>query len=65
MSVIVRMPHMRHLGYCSSGVRAFFEKFDLDYVDFLKNGIDSDVLLRACNNDHMALRVVEVAYEHG
>lgn len=65
MSVIVRMAHLRRLGYCGSGVRVFFEKFNLDYSDFLKNGIDADTLLQACNNDYMAVRAVEVAHEHG
>jgi hypothetical protein len=43
--------------YCNKGIRLFFKKYDLDYRDFLKNGIDADILLAL--NDSMADRVVE------
>ena len=59
--VIVRMEHCRELRYCARGVRELFSRYDLDYTDFLNNGIDSDKLLEATSNDGMALAAVEVA----
>lgn len=59
--VIVRMEHMRKAQFCSSGVRAFFKRHDLDWSDFLKNGIPAEKL--AATGDAMALQVIEVARE--
>lgn len=61
--VIVRMEHCRELRYCARGVRELFARYGLDYTDFLNNGIDSDKLLEATDNDGMALAAVEVARE--
>ncbi len=47
--------------YCSRGTRAFFNKYKLDYAEYLKNGIDEEILLKT--GDSMAKRVVE--YAHG
>lgn len=57
------MVHCRTAGYCASGVREYFRINGLDYSGFLFNGIDSKELLEACNNDQMAIRVVEIANE--
>lgn len=65
MSVIVRMEHCRQLAYCARGTKTFFEKHNLDFADFLKNGIDSEVFLEATNHDWMVQKVVEVASEQG
>lgn len=59
MKTIVTMRHMRQLGYCSAGVRRFFEKHNFSYSDFLKNGIDADKL--AGTGDQMAIDVSELA----
>lgn len=59
--VIVRMEHCRELRYCARGVRELFARYGLDYTDFLNNGIDSDKLLEATDNDGMALAAVGVA----
>lgn len=59
---IVRMEHMRALNYCARGVRAFYARHQLDYVDFLKNGTPCSVLLGVAGNDAMVLAVVEVAH---
>ena len=61
--IIVKMCHCRSLQYCSAGVRLVFQRYGLDYHSFLENGIDSEVLLKATNNDSMVLAVVEVARE--
>lgn len=59
--VIVNMVHCRKLGYCARGIRELCARYNLNYEDFLINGIASDALLEATNNDAMAIAVVEVA----
>lgn len=54
--MIITMADMRQKGMCSRGTRAFFKKWDLDYSDFLENGIDSDVLEQT--GDGMALDLI-------
>ena len=58
-TTIVRMVHVRQAKMCSSGAREFFARHGLDWQDFLKNGIDAE-MLRA-TGDAMALQVVKVA----
>lgn len=58
---IVRMKHCRSLGYCARGVRSLFARYELDYADFLTNGISANNLLKATNDDGMVVAVVEVA----
>ena len=60
-TVIVRMEHCRRLRYCAGGVRELFQRYNLNYMDFLQNGIPSEDLLKATNNDAMVIAVVEVA----
>lgn len=57
--VIVRMRHIRQARLCSDGARGFWARHNLDWTDFLKNGIDADKL--AATGDANALKVVEVA----
>lgn len=57
----VTVSDCRKLRYCSSGIRELFRRYNLDYHDFLVNGIDSEKLLEATNNDSMVQAVVEVA----
>ena len=45
--------------YCRKGIRAFCDKYGLDYQNFRNNGIDSQILIDL--NDSMGLQVVEVA----
>lgn len=61
------MKHIRNVrgftkkpGFCARGVRNWFQRHDLDYSDFLKNGIDEEILL--ATNDPMARAVVEQAH---
>lgn len=55
--MIIRMNDLRLCGICIDGARSFWDTHNLDWVDFLINGIDSDILLRL--NDHMATEAVE------
>jgi len=58
--MVITLQHVRNVLYCSNGTRAFFAKYNLDYSDFLKNGIDEQKLLDL--NDSMANKVVEAAH---
>lgn len=58
---VVRMEHLRELRYCARGVRSFFQRYNLNYDVFLKHGIEAEALLKASNNDSMAIAAVEVA----
>lgn len=51
------MSDVRSIGLCSAGCRKFCKKHDLDWDEFLTNGIDQDTLLST--NDGMARWVVE------
>lgn len=44
-------------GYCSSGIRAFFKRYNLDYSDFLKNGIKEEEIRKT--NDGLILAFLE------
>lgn len=59
MSVLVKFEDLGCLGYCSRGSRAFFKSHNLDWFDFLHNGIDSEKLL--ATKDSMAEKVVAAA----
>jgi hypothetical protein len=52
----VTMRDVRACKMCAKGARAFFKKHNLDWHDFLRNGIDCDVLEGL--NDAMASKVV-------
>lgn len=55
----VTIRDVRKAKMCTRGSRDFFKRHNLDWVSFLKNGIDA-VELEA-TGDAMALKVVEVA----
>lgn len=58
-SVIVKMEHLRRLGYCSAGVRTFFQRHGLDYTAFLNEGIPAEQLAKT--GDGMAMTAIEEA----
>lgn len=62
MGVTVLLEDARRLRYCTRGLREGFEKHGLDWGDFLRNGIDSDILLEKSGGDEMVKKWVEVAY---
>ena len=59
--MIIRVNHARQAGYCSRGMRAFFVKYDLNWSEFLKNGLPEETLL--ATGDALARKVVEIAHE--
>lgn len=58
-AITVKMEHLRRLGYCSAGVRAFFQRHGLDYPAFLRDGISAERL--AETGDGMAMTAIEEA----
>jgi hypothetical protein len=56
---IVTMKDVRAARFCFKGSRVWFAKRGLSWMDFLKHGIDAQVLLDS--GDAMAEKVVEVA----
>lgn len=56
----ITIKHVSNVLYCHKGTRAFFAKYDLDYSEFLKNGIDEEEL--AALNDSMADKVIRGAH---
>ena len=61
--LVIQMSHFRLRNYCAEGVRYNCEKYGIDYVDFLNNGIEGLKLLSITDNDAMARDIVELAYE--
>ena len=57
--MIITMQHVRANGHCARGTRTWFARHGLDFRAFLKDGIESDVLLAI--GDALALAVVEKA----
>lgn len=51
--------HLRELGYCNRGARAFFVRHGLDWSAFLRAGIPAEQLERT--GDAMALKLVAYA----
>ena len=57
--VIVTMKHVRIARMCSGGAREFFKRHNLDWYDFLKNGIPASKLEEL--GDGVGLECVKVA----
>ena len=45
--------------FCVSGGKEFFKIHNMDWHHFVKNGIDSEVLLEQCNNDAQAVKIIK------
>jgi hypothetical protein len=60
---MVTIEHARMAGYCSKGMRIFAERHNFPWSKFLKEGVDSKILLST--KDEMAIQMVEKAKEHG
>lgn len=56
---LVRMEHIRAAKMCSRGARDFFNRHNLDWSKFLKEGIPATEL--EATGDTMAITVAEVA----
>lgn len=60
---IVTVDDAAALGYCATGMRAFCLRYNLNYIDFVRNGIEGQRLLELTNFDHQAVKIVEKANE--
>jgi len=59
--VIIKMHHAKSLNYCSRGVKHWCKQHGINYLRFVKEGVDEDVLLAI--DDSMSRKVVEIARE--
>ena len=61
----ITLRHVRSLGYnkgimyCVPGMKRFAQKYDIDFREFVKEGIDEEVFL--ATGDTMGIAVVEEA----
>ena len=58
--ILVTVRDCRTAKMCRKGTKIWFKKKDLNFDDFVQNGISSKILEDL--NDAMALKVVEVAH---
>lgn len=57
--VLVKMEHVRASKMCSRGARAFFQRHNLDWNTFIREGLPIEQI--EATGDAMALQVAEVA----
>lgn len=55
----VRVHDLNELGYCMKSVRPWFARHEIDFLAFVRDGIDSETLL--ATNDEFARKAVEHA----
>lgn len=60
---MITMRDLRAVKMCSRGARAFCERHDLSFTDFLQGGLPAEDL--EATGDAMAIHVCEVARQHG
>lgn len=54
---IITIDDIRKTGHCTRGAKLWFQKYGLDFRDFVQNGIEADVLL--ATGDQLAQQVVD------
>lgn len=59
--MIITIDDIAKAGLCGSGARRWFHNYGLDFRDFMKNGIDAEVLL--ATEDARAQYVVDKKLE--
>jgi len=59
MGVLCFRHHAAAIGFCSKGCRRWIKEHGLDYLQFVREGIDEEVF--AATNDTMAFRLIEEA----
>lgn len=59
--MIITMRHIRAAQICSTGVRDFCDRYSINYNDFLKNGIEEELLLLK-HTDAIILEIIKVAH---
>lgn len=61
-SIIIRVRDLRRMGYCHAGVRRWAQRYELDWSDFVKNGIPIEAIEGI--DDAMCQRLI-AAVKHG
>lgn len=61
--MLIKMHHAKSLNYCSKGIRLWCKSNGVNYMEFIKKGIDEETLLKS--GDSMAKKVVEYAKKKG
>lgn len=59
--LIITSTDLHEMKYCSRGARRWFAHYELDWSDFVQNGIDAEVML--ATGDAMAIKLVEFVKE--
>lgn len=59
--MIITHLHCQKLGYCMKSVRPFLEENGINWMDFVRNGIDEEELLKI--EDYRTTRIVEFAHK--
>lgn len=59
--IMVRMRHVRKLNYCSRAARDWFKTHNLNYTEFLQQGIEVTII--ESKGDAIGLQVAQVARE--
>jgi hypothetical protein len=59
---IITVTDIRNAGHCAAGIKRWFDEHELNFRDFLKNGIDAEILI--ASGDELALQSVEHARAH-
>lgn len=54
---VVKISHIRAVGFCGKGVRQFFARHGMDWQTFLESGLPVDHFL--ATGDAMAIRLAE------
>lgn len=55
----IYLRHVRELGYCNSGLRKFCKKHNIDFLNFIKYGMDVEEL-KSITDDGFAMRVIDL-----
>lgn len=58
---IITMKDIRKAKMCARGAREFFISYNLDYSEFLRNGISASII--EATGDPLALKVVKISRE--
>ena len=59
--MIITHGDLRALRYCNNGTREFFRRHNLNWSEFVKNGLDENEFIKT--GDAMALRLVDFTRE--
>lgn len=59
MTTLVTIRHLRELRLCGPGSKKWFEDHGFDWKDFVRNGLDADLL--EATGDPFALEAVRLA----